>query len=65
MKNTNNLEKYVKTNAKKALNFFMTDTTGGDNIKSVDFYSVMNSNFSLNPHSVEDREQKMKQVKYR
>ena len=64
MKNTNNLEKYVKTSAKKVLDFYMSETTGGENIKSVDFFSVMNSNFSMNPHSVEERQQKLKQVNF-
>jgi hypothetical protein len=63
MKSKSQLEKYVKSNAKKVLNIYMNDTTGGDNINSVDFYSVMNSRFSMIPHHKEEREAKIKQVK--
>lgn len=63
MKNINNIEKYIKNNVKKSLKIYMSDSTGGDNIKSVDFYSVLNSHFSLIPHHINDRANQMKQVK--
>ncbi len=62
MKNKSQLEKYVKTHANKALNFYMSDRTGGDNISSVDYYAVLNSRFSIIPHHKEEREVKLKQV---
>ena len=64
MKNKSQLEKYVKTHAKKSLNIYMNDRTGGDNITSVDFYATLNSRFSIIPHHKEDRELKLKQVIY-
>ncbi len=62
MKTTTTLEKYVKSNVKKSSKTFMTEKTGGDNIMSIDFYSVLNSKFSLIPQSREDRQERMKQV---
>jgi hypothetical protein len=64
MKNTNNLEKYIRNNVKKSMKIYMSDTTGGENIKSVDFYSVLNSNFSLIPHHTNDRAKQIKLVKF-